>query len=119
MIRERIVKAHRNNENFKAYIFIPAITGFAGDITTSYVLQAITKLTYKTICRNKGYSLLERLYNDIGDEYKDYIVILNLRQHEYNPIIKEASTEMIYIHSKVRKADIIFNNFLNYKDTSC
>lgn len=97
-IRNRIIRAYKNNENFKVFIFLPLLPGFAGDIYSNNTIKIITKYTYKTICRNKGYSLLELLKRDIGESAEKYIHFFSMRSHGViNSIPK---SELIYIHSK-------------------
>ena len=102
-LRKRIEKAYENNENFKVYIFIPLLPGFAGDPENAPTLQVVLKHTYKTICRNHGLSLLEKLSEKMGDKWKKYINFYSLRNHALvNGVPK---TELIYIHSKLMIID--------------
>jgi len=61
------------------------------------------KYTYRTICRNKGLSLVEKLYEMMGDKYKDYISFYSLRNHA--TIGNIPKTELIYIHAKFMIVD--------------
>lgn len=102
-IRNRIEKAYKNNEKFRVFIFLPLLPGFAGDVHDSTTLQIIIKYTYKTISRNRGLSLIEKLYELMQDKYEDYIYFFSLRGHgEIEGIPK---TELIYIHSKLMIVD--------------
>lgn len=54
-LKNRIIKAHRENKPFMAIVFIPLLPGFAGDVTktTTAILRTqvrffLTKLTDKT-----------------------------------------------------------------------
>lgn len=109
-IRNRIIKAHENNEKFRAIIFIPLLPGFAGDVETSSTLQIICKYTYKTISRNKGLSLIEKLQELLDstnpDLFKRYISFFSLRTHEL--INSIPYTELIYIHSKLMIVDDMY-----------
>ena len=102
----RILKAYRNKEKFRVYIFIPLMPGFAGEPEKSGTLQIILKYTFETICRNQGLSIIERLVEEMepnGDHWEDYIAFFSLRNHALvNGIPK---TELIYIHSKLMIVD--------------
>ena len=105
-IRNRILKACRNKEKFRVYIFIPLLPGFAGEPEKSGTLQIILKYTYEGICRNNGLSIIEKLIEEmekIGEKWEDYIGFYSLRNHDVvNGIPK---TEIIYIHSKLMIID--------------
>ena len=105
-IRNRILKACRNREKFRVYIFIPLLPGFAGEPEKSGTLQIILKYTYEGICRNNGLSIIEKLKEEldkIGENWEDYIGFYSLRNHGVvNGIPK---TEIIYIHSKLMIVD--------------
>jgi phospholipase D1/2 len=66
-------------------------------------LQIILKYTYRTISRNRGLSLIEKLYQLMQDGYEDYIYFFSLRTH--GMINDIPSTELIYIHSKTMIVD--------------
>ena len=102
-IRERIERAYRNHQNFKVFIFIPLLPGFAGEPEKSPTLQIILKHTYAGICRNHGLSIIEKLEEIMGDEWKKYIGFYSLRNHGLlNGFPK---TEIVYIHSKLMIID--------------
>ena len=105
-IVNRILKAYRNKEKFRVYIFIPLMPGFAGEPEKSGTLQIILKYTFETICRNNGLSIIEQLVEEMepnGDHWEDYIAFFSLRNHALvNGIPK---TELIYIHSKLMIVD--------------
>ena len=106
-LRQRIEKAHKNKEKFRVMIIIPLLPGFAGSPEESSTLQVILKFTYKSISRNDGLSLIEKL-KELLDEndpelFKQYIGFFSLRNHsELNGI---PVTELIYIHSKLMIVD--------------
>ena len=106
-IRERIIKAYREKKKFRVMIFIPLLPGFAGNVQESSTLQIILKFTYKTIARNNGLSLIEKL-KELLDEnnpelFRQYIAFFSLRNHDkLNGI---PVTELIYIHSKLMIID--------------
>ena len=98
-IRRRIEKAYYNKENFKVYIFLPLIPGFAGEPEESATIQFICKHTYAGICNNYDLGLVEQLQKIMGNKWKNYLGFYSLRNHcLVNGIPK---TEIIYIHSKL------------------
>ena len=108
-IIKRILKASKNHEKFRVYVFIPLLPGFAGEPEKSGTLQIILKYTYATICRNNNLSIIERLREELektGQNWEDYIGFYSLRNHSYvNGIPK---TEIIYIHSKLMIVDDLY-----------
>ena len=108
-IRNRILKAVKNKEKFRVWIFIPLLPGFAGEPGSSGTLQIILKYTYGGICRNNGLSIIEKLKEElekIGANWEDYIGFYSLRNHGLlNGIPK---TEIIYIHSKLMIVDDLY-----------
>ena len=102
-LRKRIEKAFENKENFKVFIFVPLLPGFAGEPEDSPTLQLICKHTYAGICRNYGLSLIEQLYKKMGNAWTNYIGFYSLRNHcLVNGVPK---TEIVYIHSKLMIVD--------------
>ena len=108
-IRNRILKAVKNKEKFRVWVFIPLLPGFAGEPENSGTLQIILKYTYGGICRNNGLSIIEKLKEElekIGANWEDYIGFYSLRNHGlFNGIPK---TEIIYIHSKLMIVDDLY-----------
>ena len=105
-IKNRILKAYRNKEKFRVYIFIPLLPGFAGEPEKSGTLQIILKYTYEGICRNNGLSIIETLKEEMdknGDNWQDYIGFYSLRNHQI--VNGVPRTEIIYIHSKLMIID--------------
>ena len=102
-LRKRIEKAYLNKENFKVYVFLPLLPGFAGEPEESATLQIIVKHTYAGICKNHGLSLIEQLAKIMGNKWTNYIGFYSLRNHALvNGVPK---TEIIYIHSKLMIVD--------------
>ena len=105
----RILKASRNNEKFRVYVFIPLLPGFEGEPEKSGTLQIILKYTYESICRNNNLSIIEKLKNEMekkGQNWEDYIGFYSLRNHSYVNGIPR--TEIIYIHSKLMIVDDLY-----------
>ena len=102
-IRKRIIKAYEERKKFRVMILIPLIPGFPGDPEKEGTIQIIMDYTFKAICRNYGTSIIEKLKEKMGDEWKKYIGFYSLRGHALangKPI-----TEIIYIHSKLMIVD--------------
>ena len=98
-IRKRIEKAFQNKENFRVFVFLPLLPGFAGEPENSATLQIIVKHTYAGICRNHGLSIIEQLQKIMGNQWRNYIGFYSLRNHALvNGVPK---TEIVYIHSKL------------------
>lgn len=106
MLYLRIRRAYEEKQKFKVIILIPLLPGFAGEIPNQSTLQVILKYTYNTISRNSGLSLIEKLMDIMGDQYNDYIRFFSLRQH--GMVNGTASTELIYIHSKLMIIDDVY-----------
>ena len=108
-IRNRILRAVKNKEKFRVWVFIPLLPGFAGEPESSGTLQIILKYTYGGICRNNGLSIIEKLQEElekIGANWEDYIGFYSLRNHGlFNGTPK---TEIIYIHSKLMIIDDLY-----------
>ena len=102
-IRKRIIKAYEEGTKFRVMIFIPLLPGFAGEPEESGTLQIILKYTYAAICRNYGTSIIEKLKEKMGEEWKKYIGFYSLRNHDLVNGIP--TTEIIYIHSKLMIVD--------------
>ena len=102
-IRQRILRAYKEKKKFRVIIFIPLLPGFAGDPDQSGTLQIILKYTYASICRNYGTSIIEKLSEKMGDDWKKYIGFYSLRNHD---LVRDVpTTEIIYIHSKLMIVD--------------
>lgn len=103
VIVERILKAHRAKKTYRVYIVIPLLPGFEGDLSTGEgnSIQTILHFTFRSICRGE-YSIVERLKNDMGDDWVNYITFCGLRTQAE---LDKPVTELIYIHSKMLIAD--------------
>uniref|UniRef100_A0A7S3NN57 Phospholipase n=1 Tax=Euplotes crassus TaxID=5936 RepID=A0A7S3NN57_EUPCR len=117
-IKERIIRAHKNDEKFKVFIFIPLMPGFEGDITKedSQVLKFQVKFQQETIIKGKNslYSTLRRQ----GINAEDYVRFFSLRNHDV--FDDGPKTEMIYIHSKCLIVDdrVVIMGSANINDRS-
>ncbi|KAF4553787.1 Phospholipase D1-like protein 3 [Elsinoe fawcettii] len=81
-IVERIVRAHRNNENYKIIVIMPAVPAFAGDLKADDAIatRAIMEFQYFSINRG-GYSIYEALGKQDIDPTR-YIRFFNLRNYD-------------------------------------
>jgi len=102
-IRKRIIKAYEEGKKFRVMVFIPLLPGFAGEPEESGTLQIILKYTYAAIYRNYGTSIIEKLKEKMGEEWKNYIGFYSLRGHGL--VNGVPTTEIIYIHSKLMIVD--------------
>ncbi|XP_077493969.1 phospholipase D isoform X2 [Amblyomma americanum] len=101
---QRILKAHRNKQNFRVYVVMPLLPAFEGEVgtDTGTAIQAITHWNYASMCRGNS-SIIERLRAaDVPDPTK-YIDFFGLRKHDelHGKLIQE----LVYVHSKMMIVD--------------
>ena len=113
---ERILIAKLRKEEFKVYIFMPAMPGAEGDLSDrkGKILQYLMELQGKTIGEGED-CIMEKL-KKVGIDPAEYIMFCSLRTYDYPPgNVKQANgkylpdksdnkkpvTGIIYIHSKV------------------
>jgi phospholipase D1/2 len=82
-IVSRIVRAHRNGENFRIVVIMPAVPAFAGDLKSDGALgtRAIMEFQYNSISRG-GHSIIESLQQQGVQEWWRYIGFYNLRNYD-------------------------------------
>jgi phospholipase D1/2 len=100
----RILIAHKNNEQFKVFLFAPLYPSSPGDIVDDSNSAKLRQIYYHeqlTLGYKKG-SLMQRLIAE-GINPFDYIQVLGLRNHANAK--GKPMTELIYIHSKVLIVD--------------
>lgn len=117
-IKERVIEAKKNNEQFRVYIFIPLMPGFEGDVldSSSQVLKLQIRFQQETIL--KGPSSLYTMLKKEKINPRDYIRFFGLRNHD---VFKDGPKhEMIYIHSKCLIVDdrILIVGSANINDRS-
>ncbi|KIW09031.1 uncharacterized protein PV09_00924 [Verruconis gallopava] len=102
---ERIIRAHENEEWWRACILIPLMPGFqnAVDAQDGSSVRIIMECQYRSICRGPT-SIFARLRNH-GIEPEDYIEFYALRSHGQIGPTKALVTEQLYIHAKVMIVD--------------
>lgn len=96
---ERIVHAHNNNENFKVYIFMPLIPGYAGEYGKSSGILLHTITHYNNTSINE---LIKKL-GDTSIDALNYIFFFGLRT--WSELNNNLITELIYVHSKLMIVD--------------
>lgn len=102
---ERIVRAAKNDENWRACIVIPLIPGFQNTVEQEggTSVRLIMQYQYRSICRGES-SLFGRLRAQ-GIEPEDYIQFYSLRQWGKIGPKKMLVTEQLYIHAKIMVVD--------------
>ena len=93
-IRSRIERAYREKSKFRVFICIPLLPGFSGTPGESSTMNGVLKHSAQSIFNNKGMSLLELLYKEMGKDFENYIFFFSLRNH--GTIGGMPVTELIY-----------------------
>ncbi len=95
----RIMRAHENDEDWRAVIVIPLMPGFQNEVNEQdgSSVRLILQCQYRSICRGE-HSIFGRL-RAVGIEPEDYIQFFSLRQWGKlgNGVL---TTEQLYIHAK-------------------
>ncbi|KAJ3039077.1 Phospholipase D1 [Rhizophlyctis rosea] len=103
VLAKRIIRAHENKENFRAYIVIPLFPAFHGDVRRDdsdpalpYVLAAQTETVRGLMTEiEKG--------GVPNAEIQKYVLFLGLRK--WDILGKRLVTEQVYIHAKTMIVD--------------
>ncbi|KAK4939587.1 Phospholipase D1 [Elasticomyces elasticus] len=126
---ERITRAFKNDEAWKAVIVIPLIPGFQNTVEQEggTSVRLIMQYQYRSICRGES-SIFGRL-KAIGIEPEDYIQFYSLRQWGRLGPRKTLVTEQLYIHAKcmvvddrvalIGSANINERSMLGNRDSEC
>ena len=126
---ERIVRAHKNAEAWRAIIIIPLIPGFQNTVDQEggTSVRLIMQYQYRSICRGDS-SIFGRLRAE-GIEPSDYIDFYALRQWGKIGPKKAVVTEQLYIHAKcmvvddriaiIGSANINERSMLGNRDSEC
>lgn len=126
---ERITRASKNDEAWKAVIVIPLIPGFQNTVEQEggTSVRLIMQYQYRSICRGES-SIFGRL-KAIGIEPEDYIQFYSLRQWGRLGPRKTLVTEQLYIHAKcmvvddrvalIGSANINERSMLGNRDSEC
>ncbi|RNA10079.1 phospholipase D2 isoform X1 [Brachionus plicatilis] len=96
---ERIVRAARDKEIFKVYVFIPLIPGYEGEYgkSSGVLLHAITHYN------NSSINGLIRKLSDASIEALNYLCFFSMRN--WAELNGKLVTELIYVHSKLILVD--------------
>lgn len=104
---QRIVRAHENGENWKAFITIPLMPGYEGEIDSdkSSSVRIICQCQYNSISRGPR-SIFYRL-EQMGIRPDQYINFMSLRKWGKFGENNEGrlTTELLYIHAKTMIVD--------------
>ncbi|KAI0187504.1 phospholipase D [Astrocystis sublimbata] len=99
-IVERILRAHRNDEDWRCCILIPLMPGFQNtvDQAEGSSVRLIMQFQYRSICRGP-HSIFGRL-EAVGINPEDYIAFFSLRNWGHIGKQNALVTEQLYIHAK-------------------
>ncbi|KIX01071.1 uncharacterized protein Z518_10137 [Rhinocladiella mackenziei CBS 650.93] len=126
---ERITRACKNDESWRAVIIIPLIPGFQNTVEQEggTSVRLIMQYQYRSICRGES-SIFGRLKAN-GIEPEDYIQFYSLRQWGRIGPRKSLVTEQLYIHAKcmvvddrvalIGSANINERSMLGNRDSEC
>lgn len=126
---ERIVRAARNEEDWRAVIVIPLMPGFQSTVDSQdgTSVRLIMQCQFRSICRGDS-SIFGRLRAQ-GIEPEDYIQFYSLRSWGKIGPSKQLVTEELYIHAKcmvvddriaiIGSANINERSMLGTRDSEC
>ncbi|KAI2640170.1 phospholipase D [Xylaria nigripes] len=102
---ERIIRAHRNDEDWRCCILIPLMPGFQNtvDQAEGSSVRLIMQFQYRSICRGP-HSIFGRLEAE-GINPEDYISFFSLRTWGHMGKRNALVTEQLYIHAKTIVVD--------------
>ena len=102
---ERIIRANRNDEDWRAVIVIPLMPGFQNTVDSQdgTSVRLIMQCQFRSICRGDS-SIFGRLRAE-GIEPEDYIQFYSLRSWGRIGPKKAITTEQLYIHAKCMIVD--------------
>ncbi|KAL8418167.1 hypothetical protein RB594_001691 [Gaeumannomyces avenae] len=126
---ERIIRAHQNEEDWRAVILIPLLPGFEGNVAEQdgSSVRLIMQCQFRSICRGES-SIFARL-RAAGIEPDDYIQFFSLRSWGRIGPNNMLVTEQLYIHAKIiivddrtaliGSANINERSLLGTRDSEC
>ncbi|KAG0201186.1 Phospholipase D1 [Mortierella sp. GBA30] len=103
-LTDRIIRAHKANEKFRAIIVLPLVPGFEGGINTPAAtsVRMVMLSIYETICHGKN-SIYGRLATAGVVKPHKYISFYGLRN--WAKFGEKFITEQVYIHAKMMIVD--------------
>ncbi|RMZ87843.1 hypothetical protein DV736_g4931, partial [Chaetothyriales sp. CBS 134916] len=126
---ERVIRASKNDEHWRAVIIIPLIPGFQNTVEEEggTSVRLIMQYQYRSICRGDS-SIFGRLRSN-GIDPDDYIQFYSLRQWGRIGPKNALVTEQLYIHAKcmvvddriaiIGSANINERSMLGNRDSEC
>ena len=101
----RIIKAHREDTDWRAVVIIPLMPGFQNTVDSpdGSSVRLIMQCQFRSICRGST-SIFGRL-RAAGIEPEDYIQFFSLRSWGRIGPQKSLVTEQLYIHAKIMVVD--------------
>ena len=126
---ERIVRANKNREDWRAVVVIPLMPGFQNTVDSQdgTSVRLIMQCQFRSICRGET-SIFGRL-RALDIEPEDYIQFYSLRQWGKIGPTKMLVTEQLYIHAKcmvvddriaiIGSANINERSMLGTRDSEC
>ncbi|KAK9464553.1 hypothetical protein V1512DRAFT_212936 [Lipomyces arxii] len=102
---ERIMRAHKHKEDWRAVIIIPLVPGFEAEVhqQDGTSVRLIMQCQYRSISRGSN-SIFGRL-NKAGINPEDYIQFFSLRKWGKIGPYDQLVTEQLYIHAKIMVVD--------------
>ncbi|KAF3173720.1 Phospholipase D1 [Orbilia oligospora] len=102
---ERIIRAHKNDEDWRAIIILPLLPGFQSSVDQpdGSSVRLIMQCQFRSICRGDGSIFGKLKANGINPE--DYIEFYALRSWGKIGPQQQLVTEQLYIHAKCMVVD--------------
>ncbi|KAJ6257303.1 hypothetical protein Dda_8192 [Drechslerella dactyloides] len=102
---ERIIRAHKNDEDWRAIIVLPLLPGFQSSVDQpdGSSVRLIMQCQFRSICRGDGSIFGKLKLNGIDPE--DYIQFYGLRSWGKIGPQQQLVTEQLYIHAKCMVVD--------------
>lgn len=103
---DRIIIAHKKQQQFKVLIALPLLPGFEGDIDNTKSAIMRIQISWQSRTISKGIDSLLQQLRSLGGIHNpsEYVRFIGLRTHAVSPN-GNPCTEMVYIHSKCMVVD--------------
>lgn len=102
---ERIMRAHKNQEKWKAVIVIPLMPGFESEVDEKQGLSVRVIMQCQFLSISCGFDSIFGRLHTAGIAASDYIQFFSLRKWGKIGPKKKLVTEQLYIHSKAMVVD--------------